>query len=115
MAIAHLPPSGTTLRGASAKARLWVTSDELLARRSTSMAGSGSTRNGDGIMTYGIYAPCNACAKVALCSDLPRIQDAVRDIHNAGPGHKGGGTIAIQCTNLQPLMEYNPGGAEEST
>lgn len=63
-------------------------------------------------MTYGIYAPCNACGKVTVCSDLVRIQDAVREIHSA-IGHKGGGTIAIQCTNIQPMSEYNPYMAEE--
>lgn len=53
-------------------------------------------------MTYGIYAPCAACAKSGACTDQEKIQRAIYDIHTqSGDGHKGGGTIAIQCSMIQ--------------
>lgn len=59
-------------------------------------------------MSYGIYAPCRACALEETCTDRDKIQEAVYAIHNSGTGHKGGGTIAIQCSNIRPLTEFHP-------
>jgi hypothetical protein len=61
-------------------------------------------------MSYGFVYPCykthesdQQCPKVSECSDQHIIAGAITAIHTSGSGrgHKGGGTIRLECANKQ--------------
>ena len=52
-------------------------------------------------MSYSLKVPCGECIKEPECVDAQVVAGAIGAIHALWKkGHKGGGTIEIQCSNI---------------
>lgn len=55
-------------------------------------------------MSYSVNDPCEPCVKKGQCTDRIVIRGAVQGIIHSMPfgvGHLGGGTVTMQCHNLE--------------
>lgn len=53
-------------------------------------------------MSYSLNNECSKCKKFQECVDRDMVMASIYAIHGLGynRGHKGGGTIKIECSNL---------------